>query len=274
MGGVEENLTISREQLPLPSGERVGVRGRACDAPATRLDSYNVSLSNKITSTQECPLTPTLSPEGRGSKNAVRGIFALLFMLLCCVSAHAQGTSQGLLHTVLNQLSQHAAVRASFTQQRQNPALTQPQTSSGQLLFVTDHGMLWQVQQPYQETLALTGTKTTRIDANGHTQPVRNERGVSQISQMLQSMLAGQLDAVMKQFNVSVDGTAAEWTLHFTPKQARVAQVLRGIELDGGAFLQGIHIAMQDGTQTDIRMTDTRDAGALSEPEKHALGLP
>lgn len=189
-------------------------------------------------------------------------------------SAHAQSTSSDLLHTILTGLSQHTAVRASFTQQRQSPALTQPQTSSGQLLFVASHGMLWQIQQPYQETLALTGSRTLRIDGNGHTQSVRNERGVSQISQMLQSMLGGQLDAVMRQFNVSADGSATQWTLHFTPKQARVAQVLRNIQLDGGSFLQGIHIAMQDGTQTDIRMTDTRDAGALSEPEKHALGLP
>jgi hypothetical protein len=47
-----------------------------------------------------------------------------------------------------------------------------------------------------------------------------------------------------------------------------------GIELDGDAFLQGIRIDMQDGTQTDIRMTDTRDAGPLTALEKQALGLP
>jgi outer membrane lipoprotein-sorting protein len=216
---------------------------------------------------------PLRSPAHRGGSSYVaRRVPALLLMLFACMNLHAQGAD--LLHNVLNELSQHAAVRASFTQQRQNPALAQPQTSSGQLLFVSSHGMLWQVQQPYQETLALTGSQTARIDADGHTQPVRNERGVSQISQMLQSMLAGQLDAVMKQFNVSVDGTPAQWTLHFTPKQARVAQVLRGIQLDGGTFLQGIRIDMQDGTQTHIRMTDTRDAGPLSALEKHALGMP
>jgi outer membrane lipoprotein-sorting protein len=205
-----------------------------------------------------------------------RWLMACLFAFFCCLSfnTQAQSASPDLLHSVLAELSQHTAVRASFTQQRQSPALAQPQTSSGQLLFVTSRGMLWQVQQPYQETLALTGSRTTRIDASGHAQAVRNERGVSQISQMLQSMLAGQLDAVIKQFNVSVDGTTAQWTLHFTPKQSRVAQVLRSIQLDGGAFLQGIRIDMQDGTQTVIRMTDTRDGEPLSAPEKQALGLP
>ncbi|WP_188794908.1 LolA family protein [Dyella nitratireducens] len=174
----------------------------------------------------------------------------------------------------MNQLSQHTAIRANFTQQRQTPALNQPQTSSGQLLFVTGHGMLWQVQQPYQQTLALTGTRTLRIDADGRMQAVRNERGVNQISQMLQGMLTGQLDEVERQFNVQANGIAAQWNLRFTPKQSRVAQVLRDIQLDGGMYLQRIRIDMQDSTQTDIQMTDTRDAGPLSTQEKHALGLP
>lgn len=221
---------------------------------------------------------PQPSPVCRGESGfrvemVIGRVFAVL--LLCvALSVHAQASSPDLLHTVLGELSQHSAVRAAFNQQRQNPALTHAQDSSGQLLFVTGHGMLWLVQQPYQETLVLTGSKTSRIDAAGHMQAVRNERGVGQISQMLQSMLAGQLDTVLRQFNVSVEGTPAQWTLHFTPKQARVAQVLRSIQLDGGAFLQGIRIDMQDGTQTDIRMTDTRDAGPLTALEKQALGLP
>ncbi|HKT27077.1 outer membrane lipoprotein carrier protein LolA [Dyella sp.] len=198
--------------------------------------------------------------------------YTFVALLFACLNAHAQ--SSDLLHAIVNQLSQHTAIRASFTQQRQSPALTQPQTSSGQLLFATGHGMLWQIQQPYQETLALTDKRTVRIDANGRMQSVRNERGVGQISQMLQGMLTGQLDEVERQFTVQANGTVAQWNLHFTPKQSRVAQVLRDIQLDGGTYLQRIRIDMQDGTQTDIQMTDTRDAGPLSAQEKHALGLP
>jgi len=225
----------------------------------------------------QAPITPPQpSPARRGGGRLSVSRFLTLLVTLCFLSAgaRAQSSSPDLLQAVINQLGQHTAVRAAFTQQRQNPALTQPQNSSGQLLFVINRGMLWQVQQPYQDTLALTGSRTVRLGANGELQPVRNERGVGQISQMLQSMLSGQLDAVSRQFTVDAAGSASQWTLHFTPKQARVAQVLRGIQLDGGAFLQRIHIDMRDGTQTDIRMTDTRDAGPLSELEKHALGFP
>ena len=204
----------------------------------------------------------------------MRGLTRILLIALLLAGFNAQAQSPDLLHAILNQLGQHEAVRASFTQLRQSPALTQAQTSSGQLLFVTGHGMLWQVQQPYPDTLALTGTRTVRIDADGRMQPMHSERGVSQISQMLQGMLTGQLDTVTRQFEVHADGSTAQWSLHFTPKPSRMAQVLRGIQLDGGAYLQRIRISMQDGTQTDIQMTDTHDAGPLSALEKHALGLP
>lgn len=278
------------QRLPLPIGERAGVRGKSCGIPSSvRGDDHGFLPEVRLS--QGSPLTPALSPVGRGSWAGVHTRFMALLVLLCCFSfaLHAQSSaatqheqvaatpqkmSADTLNDVLSQLSKHTAVRAAFEQQRLNPALTQPQNSSGQLLFVTGHGMLWQVQKPYQQTLALTGSKTLTIDADGRMQPVRNERGVGQISQMLQSMLSGQLDAVTRQFTVSAEGSATQWTLRFTPKQARVAQVLRDIQLDGGVFLQRIHIDMQDGTQTDIRMTDTRDAGPLSELEKHALGFP
>jgi outer membrane lipoprotein-sorting protein len=225
---------------------------------------------------QATPPQPSPACRGGSALRFCRRLWCFVALLLLSIglNARAQDSSPDLLHSVLAQLSQHTAVRANFTQERKNPALTQPQNSSGQLLFVAGHGMLWQVQQPYQQTLALTDSKTMSIDAAGHAQPVRNERGVSQISQMLQSMLAGQIDTVTRQFNVTAEGSPAQWTLHFTPKQARVAQVLQSIALDGGTFLQGIHIAMHDGTQTDIRMTDARDAEPLTALEKRALGLP
>ena len=196
----------------------------------------------------------------------------LLMLLWMCADARAQDSD--LLQAILHQLGQHTAVRASFIQQRQSPALTQPQTSSGQLLFVTGHGMVWQVKQPYQQTLAITGTRTVRIDADGQMRPMRNERGVNQISQMLQGMLTGQLDEVKRQFDVQASGSAGQWNLRFVPKQSRVAQVLRDIQLDGDMYLQRIRVDMQDGTQTDIQMADTHDACPLSALEKHALGLP
>ncbi len=199
----------------------------------------------------------------------------LIAALLClaCFSAHAEETD--LLKRVLAELGAHSSVRAEFTQDRENPALAQPQRSQGQLLFVAGQGMLWQVTQPYRETLALTDSRTARIDDKGQQQIVRNgDRGVTQVSQMLQSMLTGKPDEALRQFNIESSGTPSQWTLRFTPRQDRMARVLRAIELSGNQYLQGIRVDMQNGESTQIRFSDTRDSGALTLLERQALGMP
>jgi hypothetical protein len=205
----------------------------------------------------------------------MRRLFVLFALLCSCASLHAQAANAGLLKSVLDQLAGHPQVRADFEQRRENPALATPQISRGKLLFVVGHGMLWQTQEPFQETLALTGARTARVDEQGRLQTVRGgERGVAQVSQMLQGMLAGKPDDALRQFDVHAEGTPAQWTLRFSPKQARMARVLTGITLEGGQFLDGIDIALQSGERTQIRFSNTREAGSLNELEQHALGSP
>lgn len=209
-----------------------------------------------------------------------RLIFAVLLGLFCGASlAAAPAVSvsqpdQALLDNIMASLSLHAAVRADFVQTRSNPALAKPQESTGKLLFVLGHGMLWRTLQPFTESLALTGNHTSRLDTQGRFERVRDARGVSQVSQMLQSLLAGQPDQVLRAFAVKASGTVEQWTLVFTPKQARIARVLGDITLTGDAFLEGIRIDMHDGSSTDIRFSATRDAGPLDALEKRALDLP
>jgi hypothetical protein len=202
----------------------------------------------------------------------MRRLIAIVLGWCAALAAHAQ--SPDLLREVLDELGRHAAVRAGFTQTRENPALAQPQSSSGKLLFVLGRGMLWQVQAPYQETLALTGERAARVDEDGHPQPVRGDRGVTQVSQMLQGMLSGKPGEALRQFDVAAEGSRAQWTLRFTPRQARMARVLRRIELSGGEFLQGIVVDMENGESTRIQFADTREAGPLSALEQRALGMP
>jgi outer membrane lipoprotein-sorting protein len=196
-----------------------------------------------------------------------------LFALLCAFTAHAQ--SPTLTDDILGHLAKHPQVRAEFTQSRENPALAEPQLSHGDLLFVIGHGMVWHTRDPFDDTLVFTSGDTSRLNAQGKLERVRDgNRGVSQVSGMLQSLLAGKSDDAKRQFTITADGTVGHWTLHFVPRQARVAKVLAGITLKGDDFLQSIEVDLASGERTVITFANTRDAGALTPLETRVLGIP
>ena len=196
-----------------------------------------------------------------------------LFALLCAFAAHAQ--SPTLTDDILGHLAKHPQVRAEFTQSRENPALAEPQLSHGDLLFVIGHGMVWHTRDPFDDTLVFTSGDTSRLNAQGKLERVRDgNRGVSQVSGMLQSLLAGKSDDAKRQFTITAEGTVGHWTLHFVPRQARVAKVLAGITLKGDDFLQSIEVDLASGERTVITFANTRDAGALTPLETRVLGIP
>jgi outer membrane lipoprotein-sorting protein len=195
------------------------------------------------------------------------------FALLCVFAAHAQTPT--LTDDILGHLAKHPQVRADFTQSRENPALAEPQLSHGDLLFVIGHGMVWHTRDPFEDTLVFTSGDTSRLNAQGKLERVRDgNRGVSQVSGMLQSLLAGKSDEAMRQFTISAEGTPAHWTLHFVPRQARVAKVLAGITLKGDDFLQSIEVNLASGERTLITFANTHDAGSLTLVEAKVLSIP
>jgi len=196
-----------------------------------------------------------------------------LAALFCAFAVQAQAPT--LVDDILAQLARHAQVRATFTQSRENPALAEPQVSHGDLLFVVGHGMLWHTRDHFDDNLVLTTDGTSRLDAQGRLERVRDgNRGVSQVSAMLQSLLAGQSTEAMRQFSVTAEGSPERWTLRFVPRQARMARVLAGITLKGDAFLQSIEVELANGERTRIAFSDTRDAGPLTLLEAKVLGVP
>ncbi|MET4676644.1 MULTISPECIES: outer membrane lipoprotein carrier protein LolA [unclassified Luteibacter] len=201
----------------------------------------------------------------------MRRLFAL-FALLLVSTAHAQAPS--LVDDVLGRLAKHPQVRAEFTQQRDNPALAAPQVSKGDLLFVIGHGMIWHTREPFEDTLVLTSGNSARLNAQGKLERVRDgNRGVSQVSGMLQSLLAGKSDEAMRQFTITAEGSPEAWSLRFVPRQARVARVLAGITLKGDAFLESIEVNLASGERTLITFTGTRDADTLTPLETQVLGV-
>ena len=182
-----------------------------------------------------------------------------------------------LVSQIASRLAQAKGVRAQFTQTQTLAAMKQPLVSTGSLLFFRDRGVIWQIDTPYKATYVITDAGVAEVDANGQrvtAHSAQGTRGVAQVSKMMRAMLGGDLSALYSQFDVQAEGSAAQWRMQLTPNQPQIAQSIKGLQMNGGDYLQSLRITLANG---DITKLDFAKSAAVSEPtpaERSLLGAP
>ncbi|MFM0098265.1 outer membrane lipoprotein carrier protein LolA [Paraburkholderia nemoris] len=226
-----------------------------------------------------------------GTMNS-RGVAAVALLALGTLSvsslaawpaaASAAETAQpagnpALVSQIASHLAQAKGVRAQFTQTQTLAAMKQPLVSTGSLLFFRDRGVIWQIDTPYKATYVITDAGVAEVDANGQrvtAHSAQGTRGVAQVSKMMRAMLGGDLSALYSQFDVQAEGSAAQWRMQLTPNQPQIAQSIKGLQMNGGDYLQSLRITLANG---DITKLDFAKSAAVSEPtpaERSLLGAP
>ena len=182
-----------------------------------------------------------------------------------------------LVSQIASHLAQAKGVRAQFTQTQTLAAMKQPLVSTGSLLFFRDRGVIWQIDTPYKATYVITDAGVAEVDANGQrvtAHSAQGTRGVAQVSKMMRAMLGGDLSALYSQFDVQAEGSAAQWRMQLTPNHPQIAQSIKGLQMNGGDYLQSLRITLANG---DITKLDFAKSAAVSEPtsaERSLLGAP
>ncbi|CAB3684960.1 hypothetical protein LMG24238_02793 [Paraburkholderia sediminicola] len=223
---------------------------------------------------------------------SLRGVAAVALLALGTLSvtslaawptvASAAETAQSagnpaLVSQIASHLAQAKGVRAQFTQTQTLAAMKQPLVSTGSLLFFRDRGVIWQIDTPYKATYVITDAGVAEVDANGQrvtAHSAQGTRGVAQVSKMMRAMLGGDLSALYSQFDVQAEGSAAQWRMQLTPNQPQIAQSIKGLQMNGGDYLQGLRITLANG---DITKLDFAKSAAVTEPtpaERSLLGAP
>jgi outer membrane lipoprotein-sorting protein len=188
--------------------------------------------------------------------------------------AQAAG-NPALVSQIASHLAQAGGVRAQFTQTQTLAAMKQPLVSTGSLLFFRDRGVIWQIDTPYKATYVITDAGVAEVNANGQrvtTHSAQGARGVAQVSKMMRAMLGGDLSALYSQFDVEAEGSAAQWRMQLTPNQPQIAQSIKGLQMNGGDYLQSLRITLANG---DITKLDFANSKAVTEPtpaERSLLG--
>lgn len=191
------------------------------------------------------------------------------------VPAHAATTSTAandgagdaaLVSQIAARLAQAKGVRSHFTQTQTLAAMKAPLVSTGSLLFFRDHGVIWQIDMPYKKTWVMSDGGMVVLDASGRrvaNGAQQGSRGAAEIAKMMRAMLGGDLSALYSQFDVAARGTPARWQMRLVPRQPQIAQALRGVDMEGGAFLEGLRITLANG---DVTQFEFSGSAQVSEP--------
>ncbi|MGF6481688.1 LolA family protein [Paraburkholderia sp. JPY419] len=182
-----------------------------------------------------------------------------------------------LVSQIAAHLAQPKGVRSQFTQTQTLAAMKQPLVSNGTLLFFRERGVIWQIDTPYKATYVITDAGVAQVDASGRrvsTHGAQGTRGVAQVSKMMRAMLGGDLSALYSQFDVSAEGSAAQWRMRLTPNQPQLAQSIKGLDMSGGAYLQSLRITLANGDVTKLEFANSTAVAEPTPDERSLFGAP
>jgi outer membrane lipoprotein-sorting protein len=204
-------------------------------------------------------------------------IVAAALLLPVSAMPATSADNSGLVSQIAAHLAQAKGVRAQFTQTQTLSAMKQPLVSTGSLVFFRERGVIWQIDTPYKVTYIITDAGVSEVSANGqrtNTNSGNSVRGVAQVSRMMRAMLGGDLSALYSQFDVKADGTPAQWRMQLTPNQPQLAQSIKGLEMSGGDYLQGLRITLANGDVTRIDFAKSAAVSELAPTERTLFGAP
>jgi len=198
----------------------------------------------------------------------------LLTVMLCLGNPSAAAEPPDTLAQIASQIEQYPVVRAEFVQTTQMAALKRPLITTGRLTFSRQHGVLWQIEQPYRMSYILSEERIVEIGSDG----VRRERGLrdvpglAQVGRVFRALLGANTAALQEYFDVAVQGDTGKWEITLKPRQAQLAQFLTGMQLSGARFVEAIRIDEVGGDSTLIRLRNTQGADAPSAAETQLFG--
>ena len=178
----------------------------------------------------------------------------LCLLLSVAGAAYAQAFSIVRLQRLL-QDAPHADVR--FTELRESRWLAAPIESSGTLRS-TPTMLEKRVDQPTRETWRILSDRMQfgAPGSAGAREIMLDEApAAAALAQTLRHVMAGDLEALNKDFELELSGDERAWTLQLMPRQAEVARQLKRIVLQGvGRRLSVMVILETQGDRTTTRL--------------------
>jgi hypothetical protein len=174
------------------------------------------------------------------------------------------------LANIQSMLAKPRVLCGRFDQKKQLVGLRNAVSSSGRFCVVADKGVLWRSLHPFPNTLRLTRDEIVQLrgDRVALRLDAKQEPSVRLINTILFALLAGDLAALEKLFEVDGSIQNNAWSVTLKAREPGLAKAIGSIALEGGAYVRSItiHEPSGDRTSIDFAAIETGD-GAMDAAE-------
>ncbi len=191
-------------------------------------------------------------------------VFTLVLMLAApayCAAAPQPAEpfdAQQLMRT----LAANKASRADFVEKKYLASLDRPLESSGELVYVAPSRLEKRTVKPKPEVLIIDGDTLT-IERNGTRRSISlaSFPEVSAFTESMRATLAGDFDALSRNYRVQADGSPAQWRLTLLPSDPKIAALVSRVTVTGrDQRVDAIEVLQADGNRSVTTITPKANA--------------
>ena len=190
---------------------------------------------------------------------AAAALSALAFATIAPASgaAPAPGAGPFTARQLMQMLAADKASRADFVEKKYLASLDRPLESSGELVYVAPSRLEKRTVKPKPEVLVIDGDTLT-VERNGATRSISlaSYPEVAAFTDSLRATLAGDLDALARDYRVQVDGSRARWRLTLLPSDPKIAALVSRVTVSGrDRRVEQIEVLQADGNRSVTTLT-------------------
>lgn len=178
--------------------------------------------------------------------NCVMRVFALCMLL--CLPGTSQAAAWG-LDQLMSELAQTRYSHARFTEKKSIAILDQPVESSGELFYSAPDRLEKRTLKPRYETMLVEGgVLTIERGRKRYRLQLQDYPELAAFIDSIRGTLSGDRRALERNYRLSLDGNAAQWSLQLLPLQPKMLAVVKQIRVKGMRDqVRSIDILQADG---------------------------
>lgn len=173
--------------------------------------------------------------------------------LLLTASAFGASAAEFDARALTQQLARTAPVCGDFQQTRWLEDVGAQLKSRGQFHLIGDpnapEGLVWDTTSPIEDRLEMRPNASEGPD--GEPLPADQQA----MAELLVNFFHGDWQALEEHFTLTLTGSADDWQASLTPRDARLAEAIKHLEIEGGSWLDHLTLTSGDGDRLALTLT-------------------